>query len=129
MRKQIENLRRENSAFQVRLQQIITQLRDLQREKEEHLMVIRERETLTRDLTARVKSLESEKAEYLKTIQSLHDQINNASKVQEVQPLSVKKKGQTGKAKDSTPNSFLISCQALKVTIPIIKGGILLVVF
>ena len=99
MRKQIEVLRRENSAFQVRLQQIITQLRDLQREREEHLMVIRERETLTRDLTSRIKSLESEKTEYLKSIQSLNDQINNSTKGQEVQSLSAKKKTPAGKSK------------------------------
>lgn len=78
----IEVLSRENGALQQRLQQILTQLKNMQKDRDESSIVIREKETAARDLDVKVNNLEREKVEYLATIQQLRarlDQMTSGS--------------------------------------------------
>ena len=72
----IEILSRENGALQQNLQQILNQLKSMQRDRDESSIVIRERETAARELDLKVKNLEREKVEYLSTIQLLRAKLD-----------------------------------------------------
>ena len=87
----IEVLSRENGALQQRLQQILAQLKNMQRDRDESSIVIREKETAARDLDVKVNNLEREKVEYLATIQQLRarlDQMTSGSSAKSFQDPS-----------------------------------------